>query len=65
MFSEQSQQSATLNKAYIVLLVLVALHYCNDAVVNKEGQSEDTSQLREEQPELWSKTRKQKWPEAA
>lgn len=40
------------NKAYIVLLVHVALHQCDDAVVDEEGQSENTSQLREEQSEL-------------
>lgn len=37
---------------YIVLLVLVALHDGDDAVVYEEGQSENAGQLGEEQSEL-------------
>lgn len=44
--------SPTVNQPYIVLLVLVALHDGDDAVVYEEGQSENAGQLGEEQPEL-------------
>ena len=45
-------QFSVMHEAHVVLLVLVALHQCDDAVVNEEGQSEDTGELREQQPEL-------------
>lgn len=38
--------------AHVVLLMLVVLHQCDDAVVDEEGQSEDAGQLWEERPEL-------------
>lgn len=41
-----------LSLTHIVLLVLVALHDGDDAVVDEEGQGEHAGQLGEEQPEL-------------
>lgn len=49
--------------AHIVLLVFVALHEGDDAVVNEEGQSEDTCQLREELSELWKNNIRQIIPQ--
>lgn len=40
---------------HIILLISVALHEGDDAVVDEEGQRENTSQLREQQPELYTK----------
>lgn len=55
---DQARDGVTLNQAYIVLLVLVALHDGNDAVVYEEGQSENAGQLGEEQSELWNKNKR-------
>lgn len=41
-----------MNRAHVVLLVLVALHDGDDTVVYKEGQGENAGQLGEEQSEL-------------
>lgn len=55
---DQARDGVTLNQAYIVLLVLVALHDGNDAVVYEEGQSENAGQLGEEQSELWNNSKR-------
>lgn len=47
--------SVAVNQPYVVLLVLVALHDGDDAVVYEEGQSENAGQLGEEESELCSK----------
>lgn len=54
---DSARDGVTLKQAYVVLLVLVALHDGNDAVVYKEGQRENAGQLGEERSELWNENK--------